>query len=828
MSSFPSSVEVLVVGAGPTGLTLANCLQRHGVDYLTVDLNEKAVDTSRALAVQWRTQEIFRDLGLIDEARAAGRHIQGIRVVINGKETLKGTLPEVSAHYGRPLVLCQSETERLLIENLTRLGGGDRIRRPVEVLSLTPTDEGVTVTLRDLQAGPEAPTHTMTTRYVVGCDGARSFVRKSLDIPFEGKTIPGEFVVADCLLRWEVPSHDDCTRFKAICAGGGVLFCVPMFAKAEEAEAEVEEVTAPEQVTETPPAPPAPAPEAKDEEEKAEEPQAETTEGAKEGAEEQKGEAVPEAETKEGTPEGEKAEGAAEEEKKEGEAVAKTEEEKEEVKPHLWRIITTVPVGKEGPSKTSPSKEEVEEIIKKRVPSAELVDMPWSARYSINKRAAHLYYKDKRIFLAGDAAHVHPPLFGQGMNTGIQDAYNLGWKLAFVLKGGAPTQLLDTYEAERFPIDCQTVRRTSRGFPGIFKGGIASRFLLGTVVPIVWTRPALTDRLAGFISQTQQAYPADKGVIGPAAVHHAIVPGSRVPNASLDVLDLQEVEGKTEAVKTRDTPVSVHELLSGPHHTLMLLVAMESAPEHAAPKSWTNWIPGCGEPRRTTEEGWLPDVSQKLSSLACEMTCKLGKAGETFSGVRVVVVVRGAADTLGNACEAIKNAIEKCCTEGSGCVAPEVLYCDDSSHDLLDLYKIHMWPGKKAGGAFLMIRPDGVLSHIGYASDSYATKKLRDYVEKYLIPKKEEPPKPQEETKEETAPEQPPAAAAEQPTAEDVKEVVTEEVKKEEALGETEEEKEEGEGEGEAVTAAPAEGETEQKEEATPEEGKKEGKGEEK
>ncbi len=323
-------LPVLVVGAGPTGLMVANELARHGVPPRIIDRGPAPATTSRALVVQPRTLEIFDDIGVIDQAIAAGDPATGLTITFATKTVeldFAGQLtgPQNYTAYPEPRTLSQHDTERILTELLSKQGV--EIERGRALTDLTQDGEAVTVSLR----GEDGSIETLRCRWVIGCDGAHSAVRKAAGIPFTGSTYRDEFIMADAELEWKLP-HGGLYGFPSP-AGIFAAFSMP------------------------------------------------------------------------------------------GE--------------NRYRIFGNFPPGPEGPSAeySEPTHEEFQAMVDERVPfPAKVVKEYWVTRYRVHSRTVPRY-RDGRVFLVGDAAHVHSPAGAQGMNTGIQDAYNLAWKLALVERG---------------------------------------------------------------------------------------------------------------------------------------------------------------------------------------------------------------------------------------------------------------------------------------------------------------------------------------------------------------------------------------------------------
>jgi 2-polyprenyl-6-methoxyphenol hydroxylase-like FAD-dependent oxidoreductase len=455
-----SVVPVLVVGAGPTGLTLANELARHGVVPRIIDRAPEPATTSRALVVQPRTLEILDDMGVVDQAVAAGNSASSLTVTFADKtveldfaDQLTG--PQNYTAHPEPRTLSQHDTERILAELLSKQGV--EIERGQALTDLTQDADAVTVSLR----GADGSVETLRCQWVIGCDGAHSAVRKATGIPFTGSTYHDEFIMADAELDWKLP-HGGLYGFPSP-AGIFAAFSMP------------------------------------------------------------------------------------------GE--------------NRYRIFGNFPPGPQGPSAeySEPTHEEFQAMVDERVPfEAKVVKEYWVTRYRVHSRTVP-HYRDGRVFLVGDAAHVHSPAGAQGMNTGIQDAYNLGWKLALVERGIADASLLDSYEAERHPIGVQLLKTTDRLF-SVFGGqNPLARLARGRVAPIlashVLTRSWVRTRFIGALAQLRLRYPdsplnAEDG----SGWRDAPAPGDRAREA--DVL----VDGRQS---------HLYEVFRGTHHTVLLFTGLD-------------------------------------------------------------------------------------------------------------------------------------------------------------------------------------------------------------------------------------------------------------
>ncbi|WP_405558773.1 FAD-dependent monooxygenase [Streptomyces sp. NBC_01171] len=329
-------VDVLVVGAGPTGLTLGVDLARRGVDALVVERAGALFPGSRGKGVQPRTQEVFDDLGVLDAIRAAGGPYPPRMIWRDGRQVgvrpmFEPVEPTEGAPYTDPLMVAQWRTQEVLHARLTELGG--RVAFDRELTGLEQDPEGVTAHFADGTA--------VRARYVVAADGGRSAVRRAVGIGMTGETVdPSPFLVADVRMRgldrehWHAFPGED---------GTGLMLC----------------------------------------------------------------------------------------------PLAGTED---------FQLAARLPEG-ETPDM---SLEGLRKLVGAgtHLDPEDLTEVRWASEFR-PRAALAARFRAGRVFLAGDAAHVHSPAGGQGLNTSVQDAYNLGWKLGAVLRDGAPETLLDTYEEER-------------------------------------------------------------------------------------------------------------------------------------------------------------------------------------------------------------------------------------------------------------------------------------------------------------------------------------------------------------------------------------------
>lgn len=363
------NTDVLIVGAGPTGLALALALEKKGVRFRIIDKAAAPGTASRAIAVQARTLEFYDQLGFANEVVAAGLKLdrptlwteRGRRVVIPFGAFGAGLSP-----YPFLLMYPQDAHEALLIRHLRA-----RVERPVSLSGFTQDEGGVTATLDNGE--------TVRAKYICGCDGARSAVRDILGTGFPGGTYEQVFYVAD--VNAKTLAHRD--EFYFFLRDRDFLLALPL----------------------------------------------------------------PEA--------------------------------------GRFRLIGVVPP--DAP-KENVSFADIEATAIRSTP-LRITDVRWFSTYHVHHRVTDAFRKD-RAFVLGDAAHIHSPAGGQGMNTGIGDAFNLAWKLADALKD-APDALLDTYATERRAFAQRLVKSTDRVFLGVAGKSMAAKivrlWIFPYVIPVLMT-----------------------------------------------------------------------------------------------------------------------------------------------------------------------------------------------------------------------------------------------------------------------------------------------------------------------------------------------------
>jgi 2-polyprenyl-6-methoxyphenol hydroxylase-like FAD-dependent oxidoreductase len=458
--------DVLVVGAGPTGLTLAAQLHAYGVSVRLIDRAPDRVHESRALAVQPRTLEVLRGLGLADELVARGNPAAQLRIH-TGSRVVRAQLFDIGLDdtaFPFLLFVSQAETETVLGDHLARCG--IPVERGVTFERLHDGGDGLTCTVRHADRSPQR----IWARYVAGCDGAHSTVRDQAGIGFVGGSYPQTFLLADL----EVDGLEAGT-VNAFLTDRGPLLFFPL------------------------------------------------------------GHPAP------------------------------------------WRLITMRPPGsRDGDGRahvsTAPvSLAELQELTERAGAGRVRLGNPvWSTAFRLHHRHA-ARYRAGRVFLAGDAAHIHSPAGAQGMNTGIQDAVNLGWKLGMVIRGASPAELLDSYDAERRPVGEFVLRFTDRAFTAATSTHPVVRavrtHLVPRLVPVVLRFRA--GRAAAFrtVSQLGIGYRRSPAVEpGPRFTVRRPRSGDRLPDAQVVSAGEQRW---------------LHEALGAPAFHLLLVGPAEGWDDHA-------------------------------------------------------------------------------------------------------------------------------------------------------------------------------------------------------------------------------------------------------
>ncbi len=393
-------VDVLIVGAGPTGLALAAQLESFGTSFRIIDRSLTRSEQSRALALQPRTLEALRPFGISSALAAAGRPATGIHLHLPD-QTLPVDLSDAGiedSEFQHLLFLSQADTEYALAAHLA--SRRIRVERGVELQDLEfldPDDHfaGVEAKIRRMDRGIER----VRARYLVGADGAHSTVRPKAGMDWRGSDYPGTYVLADLEVDGAEPDN-----MHAYLNEDGFLFLFPLG------------------------------------------------------------------------------------------------------RPATWRLITRKKDGDTSPATLESLQETADRFSNGALT---LRDPQWISDFKLSHRMAE-YFQNGSVFLAGDAAHVSSPVAAQGMNTGIQDALNLGWKLSLAARGLASEELVDSYDAERRPVDQGILQFTDRIFRlasstnGLLK--LPRTKILPALAPKATGSKALRSRVFRSVSQLSTQY----------------------------------------------------------------------------------------------------------------------------------------------------------------------------------------------------------------------------------------------------------------------------------------------------------------------------------
>jgi 2-polyprenyl-6-methoxyphenol hydroxylase-like FAD-dependent oxidoreductase len=457
MSTVRQSSDVLIVGAGPTGLTLAHELLRRGVQIRLIDKAPTASQNTKALGVWPRTLELFArtGAGIVDEMLELGVKTPNFHVWSSGKLLVYLDFAHrLAGSYSFALMIPQAETEALLTRHVLSLGG--TIERGTELLSLTQREEGVEVRLRHADGQEEQS----KADWLIGCDGAHSMVRHLVGVPFIGKTFEQSFVAGNVRMQWEFPPDEA----HAFLHRGNTIAFFPM------------------------------------------------------------------------------------------------------PDPFRYRLVVTYQPG-EAPQGEVTLEEIQRDVDAFGCPAGARASEPaWLDRFLVDQRRVEQYVSG-RVILAGDAAHLHTFVGAQGMNAGIQDAFNLAWKLALVVKGQAGAQLVESYGQER--------EQVSKGL--LAATGWAAR--LATL-----HQPVLTG-VRNFLAPRITALPRAQRLLVNAlaelniSYRHSPIVGDAPREGSRDRACLRAGDRAPDGpvwTFDRNAPHRLFEFLSGTRHTLLVFSQQQS------------------------------------------------------------------------------------------------------------------------------------------------------------------------------------------------------------------------------------------------------------
>lgn len=409
---------VLVVGAGPTGMTAAIEFKRAGLDVRIIDRSEHMAQHSQALVVQARTLEQFQRYGIAAAAVQRGRRLTGVNFTSEGKPILSFKFDRIPSRYPFLLILPQSETEALLNGYMESLGVN--AERGTELVSIEQKESELSAVLRPSNGHEEL----VQPRWIVGCDGAHSSIREKMGIPFEGGGVGLSFFLGDLELEGpDAPGDDLSLHFH----GGDVVF----MARLNES---------------------------------------------------------------------------------------------------VVRMIVVAHMPENQPVRQELSMTDFQRAIDDAGLRLNVRSAGWMTPFHVNDLQAR-HYRAGSVFLAGDASHIHSPVGGQGMNTGIQDAANLAWKLAAVARG-AGELLLDSYEEERSAVGKAVLRSTERGLKIATETNPLVEAIRDTLLPVASRFEPVQNAVLGFIAETAIEY-RGSSIVADHGGDGDLRAGDRLPDLTL-------------------------------------------------------------------------------------------------------------------------------------------------------------------------------------------------------------------------------------------------------------------------------------------------------
>ena len=452
-----SHVPVVIVGAGPTGVMLAIELARRGIEVRVLDKQSGRSPETRAIGIHARALEVFHQLGLVEEFLALGHRVDGMTVHTRARRRTRVNFGQLDSPYPFVLMLGQHQTQRILDQQLERLGIA--IERGVEVLKLDQNGDAVDLTT---QSTGQSRQETLTAEWVVGCDGAHSIVRRRLGVPFAGDDYGQDWLMSE--VNIDPPIERD--RFHVFSYTDTPLVAFPLPSE-------------------------------------------------------------------------------------------------------RWRLFLPQVPNRAG-VRHAPDMDEIERLATTRGPAGlKLNDPTLLAAFRCNRRSTNVM-RNGCVLVAGDAAHIHSPAGGQGMNTGLHDAFNLGWKLALVAGGQSLPGLLDTYQDERLPIAAGVLAFTHDLVRIFTISSPRKRWLRDHLLPIAMAVPVAERRYTRRLSQISHAYRG--GPLTPPAARRRlgsglIAPGDRLPSVP--------------GLERNGEPVCTLDLISSSAHTLLVFTGQRAGSQTA-------------------------------------------------------------------------------------------------------------------------------------------------------------------------------------------------------------------------------------------------------
>lgn len=412
-----TTAEAVVIGAGPVGLLAACELARRGIRVRVIDKLDAPTTESRAIAIHSRSLDMFDRMGIVDELIATGVKSTGMKMLSNSHELFQVPFGGVDSAFPFSLLTPQTETERLLFERLTALGGA--VERGTELIDLTQDDDGAQLTVRH----SDGTTETIATPWVIGADGSHSTVRHLVGARLTGSFKGERFILGDC----DAASDLDPELMHTFFAPEGPALFMPM---------------------------------------------------------------------------------------RDGRA----------------RIMAEIHDAPGTPLNLQPSQNDLQRVLDERVGGITIIQSHWLTCFEVHHGQVPAY-RYGRVFLVGDAAHIHSPAGGQGMNTGMQDAFNLVWKLAATIRGDGGQALLDSYHVERFPVAERVITFSSAlTNAATLRGG--PRAVRNAIMKVLGNIPAVGNKLASVVEEIGIGYQSSPAVLDRRPRHADVVAGQHLPHVN--------------------------------------------------------------------------------------------------------------------------------------------------------------------------------------------------------------------------------------------------------------------------------------------------------
>ncbi len=389
-----TDTPVLIVGAGPVGLTMAAFLTHHGVPCRIIDKKSGPTTTSNAVGIHARSLELLKSIGILDELLDHGKKMKAAEIGAHHKLLAAWQLDRINSEFPFALCVPQYQTEAILIDHLK--SKGIEVERECEYLNLEQTNNECISTIK-------SPTgdFKITSQWTIGCDGFRSAVREQLsDIKYEGEDMKLRFLMLDAPVESEHKEVFD--RITAYTNGDITLMLFPML--------------------------------------------------------------------------------------------------------HSIRVVAEVSRDHRHDDVTEFDETLFNQLAEECLPYKITIKKPlWTSKFWIHERLAN-HYRSGRVFLAGDAGHAHSPAGGQGMNTGMQDAINLAWKLALVYHCKADETLLDSYETERRPVAKQVIENAGRLTKLVTTTNPVLSTVRNSIVPLLASFAGVQTKMVNEIGETSINY----------------------------------------------------------------------------------------------------------------------------------------------------------------------------------------------------------------------------------------------------------------------------------------------------------------------------------